>query len=226
MMFLMLATPALAAERLRVAVVDTGLNITDPRFKGSICEGLAMDLTETGLNDVIGHGTHTASTILREAGGASPKWCLFPIKFYIPTGIPSRNIVRETMAVAYAIESGAKIVNISAGGDVPNPYEFYLMANHPEVKFVVAAGNDNGNAKDFYPCGYSLKLDNVVCVGALDEAGDGKEQHSNTAYWLVWEIGENVFGWLPNGKSARWSGTSMACAVHSGKLIHHWLHTR
>ena len=94
-----------------------------------------------------------------------------------------------------------------------------LYQSHPEITFVVAAGNDGKEITykaAAYPAFYSSK--NVIPVGNLSKAG-GRAPSSNFGSKVqAWEIG-TVDSFLVGGKNGEMSGTSQATAVHTVKVI-------
>ena len=49
---------------LRVAVIDTGLDLSDKRFSSRLCKEGHEDFTHTTIEDKSGHGTHVVGLIL------------------------------------------------------------------------------------------------------------------------------------------------------------------
>jgi subtilisin family serine protease len=80
----------------------------------------------------------------------------------------------------------------------------------PEILFVAAAGNANGDStfSEFIPS--SLKLPNLLTVGAVDKAGDEASFTSYGPTVLVHANGYEVESYVPGGDRIRMSGTSMA----------------
>ena len=81
------------------------------------------------------------------------------------------------MALSYAADNGARVINLSAGG----PYSHAIdeaVRLHPEALLVTAAGNAGADLADSenYPC--ELPYENVLCVAASDR-GDSLASFSN-----------------------------------------------
>lgn len=98
------------APIVRVAVIDTGLNLNDPRFTKVLCADGHADYTGEGIDDIEGHGTAVAGLIMQYAG--KRRYCLTILKFYTPLASGKENMDREVMAIRRAKELGAKVVNI------------------------------------------------------------------------------------------------------------------
>lgn len=217
---------ALAASReaapappmLKIAIVDTGLDLTDPRFAPAICLGESRDFTGEGMTDSIGHGTHVTGIIRAHAGEQG--YCLMILKYYSDRSSGSENLDRELTAFKYAVAHGADFVNFSGGGPEANDQERAVIAGARGTTFVVAAGNEHRNIDlpeyAYYPAAY--RLPNVVVVGAL--ARDGTRLlSSNWSARAVWEPGDRILSATPGGGTAYLGGTSMAAATRTGRLI-------
>lgn len=220
-----LSTNSFSSSPIKVAVIDTGLDLNDPRFSPLICPGESKDFTGTTLRDTVGHGTHVAGLIKQEAGESG--YCLMILKYWTPGETGQESLHRLSAAIQYAIAHGARFVNYSGGGPEFDEQEYLSIRNAPETTFVVAAGNDGEDLSrapsKYYPASYELK--NIIPVGASQNCSPGEACCTHLAssnYGLpgmVWEIGENVYSTLPGGISGFMSGTSMSTAIHTGKLI-------
>ncbi|MGO9241919.1 MAG: S8 family peptidase [Bryobacteraceae bacterium] len=80
----------------------------------------------------------------------------------------------------------------------------------PEILFVAAAGNSNSSAsfEEFVPS--SLRLPNLLTVGAVDLAGDEAGFTSYGPTVVVHANGYEVESYVPGGEKMKFSGTSMA----------------
>jgi len=134
-----------------VAVLDTGIDVNHPDLSGQV------DLTESfvpgeEITDVDGHGTHVASTIVGTGAasggqrkGVAPGADLIAGKVLGDDGFGQDSWIIAGMQ--WAAESGADVVNMSLGDDVPSdgtdPMSLALNALSEQygTLFVVAAGN-------------------------------------------------------------------------------------
>lgn len=228
-LFLLLLMSSLAnseQKQLKVAVVDTGLDLTDIRFKDVLCKEGHKDFTHTGLDDNHGHGTHIAGLIKQFAAKAN--YCLVILK-YFDVADQDNALENELTAFQEAINLKVDVVNFSGGGPAYSEKEFKLILAHPEIKFIVSAGNNGKNLdlieNNYYPASHFLP--NIIVVGNLWLNGS-MEPSSNYGKKLVWEIGYNVLSSLPKEcflgyckyREGRLTGTSMSTAIHTGKYIH------
>merc|ERR1712038_1156171 len=176
-----------------------------------------------------GHGTHCSGIIAATAnngegvaGVASfhqEKVKLMALKGLSDSG--GGTISGLLACLNYAVDKGAKISSNSWGGGTVNGIEDVwdaVLRNNLDHLFVAAAGNSNREITDSYKsmtCG--LKEPNLLCV-ASSTKNDARSSFSNYGkdYVHVFAPGSNILSSIPNGKYAKYSGTSMACPQVSG----------
>ncbi len=207
------------ATQLKVAVIDTGLDLTDARFEKKLCLSGHKDFTGEGIHDSHGHGTHVAGLIQAHAGNSN--YCLIVVKFWGTSVSTERGNATMREAIAYAAALHADFVNISAGGEGSSLDELRIIANATKTRWITAAGNyarDLDAHCDYFPACY--RLPNVVIVGS--RLANGRPARSSNVGSVIsaWELGEDVLSTAPGGFVRRLSGTSMATAVHTGRLLH------
>lgn len=205
---------------IKVGVVDTGLNLDDPRLSSHICKTGHKNFVENEtIDDLNGHGTFIAGLIQQYAGKAN--YCLMIYKFYQQSAPGELSVKRETLAMEEAVNNGANIVNFSGGGTEFSEREAILIKTHPEVTFVVAAGNDGHDldipGNEYYPA--SLFYPNMEVVENIGKNGFISLTSNFSKRIKDKEIGENILSYLPDGRMGRMSGTSMSTATFSGKLV-------
>lgn len=102
------------------------------------------------------HGTRTASLLLDEA----------PFARLIPYRYPRSDMSRMASIVEAAAKAGARIVTMAMGSNDRAEWERYAQAasRHPEMLFIVSAGNDGRDLdrEPVYPA--ALKLANQLSV--------------------------------------------------------------
>lgn len=214
-LLLLLLSHLAYADPIRVGVIDTGLNLADPRFRSVLCEQGHRDFTGEGIKDLDGHGTHVAGLIKQYAGNVS--YCMVIIKFYTAN---NPNVGSFQTALQWAVDLKLDYINVSVDGSGSSENELKILKNSKST-FIVAAGNQNIDldVSCSYPACYNLP--NMIVVGALKKDGSGKAACSNYGKLVkVWEIGEKVISTLPGGTTGPLTGTSMATAVHTGKLVY------
>jgi len=202
---------SVAAEPIRVAVVDSGLNINDPRFKFHLCSSGHYDATGEGLTDSVGHGTSVVSLIIQYARDAN--YCLQIVKAFSSES----EVVSYTNALRKA--TNVSIVNISMSGRSYLPKEDGVIKYHPEITYVVAAGNDGVDLDNWKRYPASLNRPNMLVVGSVNSRFKLSIFSNYGTIVESYEMGENVPVALPWGNGTL-SGTSMSTAIKTGKLIY------
>jgi subtilisin family serine protease len=207
-------------KKIKVAVLDTGLDLNDPRFNGILCPtGHKSFVPGKNVSDYHGHGTHVSGIIKKFAGNAN--YCLLIYKYYSESASSWDNLHHEIQALNEAIRNGAKIVNLSGGGPEFAEDEYLVIKNNPSVTFVVAAGNEHQNlnipTNSYYPASYGLK--NVIVVGNVDRNNRRTDSSNYGSLVQKWEMGDNVKSYLPGNRMGYMTGTSQSTAVFSGKLV-------
>ncbi|GBF04534.1 peptidase S8 and S53 subtilisin kexin sedolisin [Deinococcus aerius] len=215
---------------VKVAVIDTGLDLTHPAFEGALApqgewwdfygnDALPQDEGALGIGGY-GHGTSVAGIVLQVAPNAT----ILPLRVLGPDG--SGDILGVAKAIDWAVKHGARVINLSLGSDERSQIvqDAIERATRSGVFVVASAGNENTDpitypARDAAGKGNERELS----VGSVD-ARDVKSSFSN--YGSALEVvapGEDVFGPAPrdaNGvpQLAAWSGTSMAAPMAAGGL--------
>ncbi|MFE9629435.1 S8 family serine peptidase [Streptomyces sp. NPDC006463] len=137
---------------VKVAVLDTGIDVNHPDFAGLI-DGTASFVPDEAVTDVNGHGTHVAGTIVGSGAasggdnkGVAPGADLFVGK--VLGGAEGYGQDSWVMAgMQWAAESGADVVNMSLGdsyptdGSDPMSQTVDALSAQYGTLFVIAAGN-------------------------------------------------------------------------------------
>ncbi len=212
--------------KTRVAVVDTGVDVTHPDLQANLNVGLCADVS-TGVirpmpGDSDGHGTHVSGIIAATAnngqgvaGVASGMDNSCVDLFVVKASIGSRFSTDTILAgIKYAYDNGAKVINLSLGG----LYDYRLqeakmidqvVSNGTVV--VCAAGNE-GKRDPCYPSDYTSTI-SVTSVNS----GNERSEFSNFGFSkTIAAPGEKIQSTYPNAKYTLLSGTSMATPVVTG----------
>lgn len=215
--------PRPGAGRVHVAVLDSGVDAGHPDLTDAI-EEYRHD--GNGARDFLGHGTHVSGTIAAMvnnsvgiAGLANCRlhcWKVFDD--------PKRagddenfNFEFYSKALAAALDSNIKVINLSIGGEDHSKAEATIFAELIDAGVVIstAMGNEfeDGNPKE-YPAGYA----DTIGVGAVDES-HRRASFSNTGRHIkLVAPGVNILSTVPRVKASfadhvsydSWPGTSMA----------------
>src|SRR5881394_3321365 len=192
------------------SVDDDGNGIVDDihgaDFIGNNGEAPATDGNPTD-EDLLGggHGVHTAGTIGAEGGnsigitGVAQDVSIMPLRVCSSFPIQEKSsclISSVVAAINYAKAKGARVANMSLGGNTGFQSEVNAIAEAKETLFVISAGND-GSDNDgggaapqghHFPCDYTPQtqasppvsgaIDNIICVAATNQA-DGLASFSD-----------------------------------------------
>jgi subtilisin family serine protease len=198
-------------EGVKVAVLDTGVDLDHPDLINNLLPGLnVLDPTKS-VEDDCGHGTHAAGIICAENNtigmvGVAPKSKVIPIKCLDKHG--NGNMKNVMAGMRAAIDLGADIISMSLGTPSPLP-EIQKLIQEAAAKGIpcfVAAGNA-GNTKDvFYPSAYP----EAIAVGAIDDKFE-RAKFSNTGRNLDFLApGVDILSTVPDNWYSIMTGTSMA----------------
>ncbi|HWD80539.1 MAG TPA: S8 family serine peptidase, partial [Kribbella sp.] len=159
---------------VEVAVLDTGVDATHPDLQGKIKQSQDFSGSPSGTEDHFGHGTHVAATIAGTGAGAgdtrkgvAPKADLLVGKVLGDDGYGYDSWIIAGME--WAADSGAKVVNMSLGGDATDGTDPLSQAvdditAQTGTLFVVAAGNEGRDESVGTPGAAAAAL----TVGAVD----------------------------------------------------------
>ncbi|MEW6681018.1 MAG: S8 family serine peptidase, partial [bacterium] len=204
-------------DNVIIAIVDTGVDYTHPDLAGKVIKGRDFVNNDNDPMDDNDHGTHVTGIAAAETnngtGIAGLAWnCkLLAVKCLDDKGFGNDADIDK--AIRYAADNGAKVINMSFGGEEAGITikEACDYAYNKGVFLVAATGND-GNATMFYPAGY----ENVMAVAATNQ-NDQKAGFSNYGGWVdVASPGMDIYSTIPNSKYAYLDGTSMASPFVAG----------
>ncbi|WP_256805943.1 S8 family serine peptidase [Bradyrhizobium sp. Bra64] len=215
--------PRPGAGRVHVAVLDSGVDARHPDLAETI-EEYRHD--GNVARDFLGHGTHVSGTIAavvnNSAGIAGVANCrLHCWKVFDDPKRPGDdenfNFEFYSKALAAALDSSIKVINLSIGGEDHSKAEATIFAELIDAGVVIstAMGNEfeDGNPKE-YPAGYA----DTIGVGAVDES-HRRASFSNTGKHIkLVAPGVNILSTVPRVKASfadhtsydSWPGTSMA----------------
>jgi hypothetical protein len=146
-----------------------GYDFTDAPGKGGSGDAL---LPDNDPSDEHGHGTHVAGILAADGSlqGVAPFVRLMPVRAAYTTAFGGGVLETDDAAAAivYAVDNGARILNLSWGDreDSQLVREALAFAASRDVVIVAAAGNGATNAPH-----YPSADPHVLAVGAVDGAG-------------------------------------------------------
>jgi subtilisin family serine protease len=231
-----------------VAVIDSGTRLDHPDLapnawvnfgevpgngadddrNGYVDDVHGVDLTTTSavqdLSDGNGHGTHVAGIIAGASNGRGIVGVAFrarimTVKVLKASGAGTTSAVAE--GIRYAAANGARVINLSLGGDTPDERvrEAIAAAAAANVLVVCSAGNSGRNidAQPSYPVSFAAP--NLIGVAATAPASGrqiaGFSNFGRTTVALA-APGEEVLSTTNDGGYGSMSGTSMAAPHVSG----------
>jgi subtilisin family serine protease len=205
-----------AAASVTIAVVDTGADVSAPDLAAKEPATYNVFTSGTDVRDLHGHGTFVASiaggSVTNGEGiagfGGDAKLLI------VQSGDADGSFtdVDEAAAIVYAVNQGAKVINLSIGGTETSAVERNALRYAAEhgVLVVAAAGNEykHGNPVEYpaallQPVGSKGRGGWGLSVGATSKGGR-RASFSNTGTWISLAApGENVFGAISSYTKAR-----------------------
>jgi len=203
-----------------IAVLDTGVDYTHPDLASKVIQDKDYDFinNDNDAMDDHGHGTHVAGTAAAATNngigiaGVCPQCRILPIKVLDSQGFGSDATVAQ--GINYAVNQGAKIINLSLGGASCSETLAQAIngAFEKGVLIVAASGNSGKKTTMMYPAASPR----VIAVGATDQ-NDGETTYSQRGPGLdVLAPGEGIVSTVPLNGYGSLSGTSMAAPHVAG----------
>jgi subtilisin family serine protease len=241
-------------QGITVAVIDSGVDYYHPDLFGNIWRN-SQEIVGNGIDDdgngyvddelgwnfvrntnfpaddaSDGHGTHVAGIIAGQQNsgklGVAYNAKIMPLKVLNAKGEVNEDAVIAE-AVRYAVNNGARVINMSLGGDpgsgvAPELEDALRFARNSGAIVIMAAGNERqslGARKSGDPAFFGAVRDLGISVGAID-ANRNLYLDSNPAgkrpHPFVVAPGVQVRSTIPGATYASYDGTSMATPYVAG----------
>jgi subtilisin family serine protease len=209
---------------ITVAVLDTGVDTTHPAIADNILDNrvnmleISRDVSDAGngidddgdgrVDEMVGHGTHVAGTVVQVAPDAQ----ILPVKVLDSDG--NGDTFSVMAGVVYAVEQGADVINLSLGSTWDSTALAWAVryAEAQGVVVIAAAGNGDREAPVEYPASDA----GAISVAATDGTGDKASYSNYNGMVDISAPGDNVASAYPGGVYATASGTSMSAPLVSG----------
>ncbi len=207
---------------ITVAVIDSGVAPGVPQLAGRVAY---LDLTGTGTQDCVGHGTAVAAIIAatdepgtgRAFAGVAPGAHILSVK--VQNGDKNGNTNVLAQAIRAAVDHGARVINVSiqAGQGSPVLLSAVRYALRRDVVVVAAAGNKtkvHGKYDEgpYYPASYP----GVLSVGSLQPDGSPSSTTALYSNAGVAAPGVDITSAWPGGYASGLAGTSFAAPFVAG----------
>lgn len=214
---------------LIVAILDSGVKLDHPEFAGRMVAGYDFAYDDDNPSDDHGHGTNVAGIALAKGnnsfGYAGVNWNskIMPCKI-----LDASNFGYYTWwadAIYFAVDNGAKVINMSVGGNSPSILleDAINYAYNNNVSVTVSSGNQNGAIQ--YPARYA----NAFAIGSTNP----NDTRTSPFFWSTTSgsnygealdfvaPGNFIYGLSHNSNTnyeSYWGGTSQA-APHVAGVI-------
>lgn len=201
-------------KRVKIAVIDTAMDITHPVFSGARIE--TFDALGGG-GKAEAHGTAIAGIAAARSllEGVAPAADVVSVRaFTADAGASAKSFTFAILkGLDWSVMSGARVVNMSfAGPEDPILAKAVAAAEERGLILVAAAGNGGPSAKPAYPAAYKQ----VLAVTATDDR-DGLYKDANRGRYIALAApGVDIIAAAPGGAYDVSSGTSLAAAHVSG----------
>lgn len=208
-------------KRAKIFILDSGVDGNHEDLKENY-----ESLNSADDVDELGHGTHVAGIAdavtnnkigISSVNPGQEFASITSIKVLGKFGAGTqRDIIN---AILKAADAGADVINMSLGGrSLDSRQKAYneavAYANRKGCIVVVAAGNDNADARNYSPA----NAIGVITVSAID-ADLNKAPFSNFVNEIKYKLaapGTNIFSSTPGNQYATYNGTSMAAPFVTG----------
>lgn len=208
---------------VKVAIIDTGADLSHPMLAGAVIGGYDFvdddtDPSDSGdgldndgdgrIDEAMGHGTHVAGIVRLVAPDA---------QFYILRALDADgrgDLVQVAAAVRWAKQHGAKVINLSLGANraldaLQNALDEAELAG---ALAFASVGNMGSNKYAEYPA----KSSHVACIAAVDVNGAPADFSSYGSMVELSAPGVAIRSAFPGGGFKMWSGTSMSTPFAAG----------
>lgn len=210
---------------VKVAVLDTGIDLTHPDFADrDIVSECFVDGEE--VQDGHGHGTHTAGTACGPRSPARlPRYGVAcDAKLYVGKVLGDDGSGGDGMilnGINWALKNGCRVISMSLGSQSP-PSDSYEEAGRRALLkgaiLIAAAGNESERSSGMIaPVGSPANAPSIMAVGAVDvnmEIADfscaGRKSDPPGRQVDIAGPGVDVLSSYKGGRRIRLSGTSMA----------------
>lgn len=207
-----LALAVTQGGNVRVAVIDTGVDINHPDLNANVKGGVNTISRNKSYQDDNGHGTHVAGIIGAVNNtigvvGAAPRVEIYAVKALDRTGNGWLSDIIE--GLDWAVRNDMQVVNMSLGTsyDVQALHDAVIKAYNAGIIMVASAGNEGpGSNTVSYPGAYPQ----AIAVAAVDQNNQIADFSSRGSQVDIAAPGVKIISTWYNDYYAELDGTSMA----------------
>ncbi|MGE7828668.1 S8 family peptidase [Paenibacillus sp. NPDC093718] len=206
-------------HRMKIAVIDTGVDFAHPDLKYSLTRGINLVHRNIPPYDDNGHGTHISGTIAAANStqgmiGVAPRSVVYPVKAFDHNG--SAFVSDIILAIDWCVRAEIDIINMSFGMQTRSRTLLDIVgkANQAGVIIVASSGNDGKRRTADYPARYPQ----TISVGATDRNRKIPAFSNRGQFVDIYAPGDKIVSAWLQGKYHEMSGTSMATSHVSGAI--------
>ncbi|MBX4151624.1 MULTISPECIES: S8 family peptidase [Paenibacillus] len=206
-------------HRMKIAVIDTGVDFAHPDLKYSLTRGINLVHRNIPPYDDNGHGTHISGTIAAANStqgmiGVAPRSVVYPVKAFDHNG--SAFVSDIILAIDWCVRAEIDIINMSFGMQTRSRTLLDIVgkANQAGVIIVASSGNDGKRRTADYPARYPQ----TISVGATDRNRKIPSFSNRGQFVDIYAPGDKIVSAWLQGKYHEMSGTSMATSHVSGAI--------
>jgi len=211
------------ASGVKVAILDTGIDLDHPDLIANIKGGYNAIKPRRSADDDNGHGTHVAGIVAaadngKGTVGAAPAASLYAVKVLDRYGSGWTSDIIE--GIQWCIDNNIRVINMSFGyhpkyGANETLHSVIKAAHDKGIIMIAAAGN---NGPELNSVNYPARFEEVIAVSATD-------RYDKFAYWSssgpevdLAAPGSEIYSTYKGAKYTTMSGTSMAAPHVAGTV--------
>ncbi|SDN18857.1 S8 family serine peptidase [Afipia sp. GAS231] len=202
-------------NKVLVAVIDSGIDVSHPDLAGDIAD--SFDAIGTGVA-VHNHGTAIAGGIAAHGRllGVAPSAQILAIRAFSGTGRADNGTTFAIMkGLDWAVLHGARAINMSfAGPQDPGVTRGLAAAYAKNTILIAASGNKGASSPPLFPAADP----NVIAVTSTDKEDQLPAFANRGPYVAVAAPGVDLILLAPNDGVQRMSGTSFSAAYVTGTV--------
>jgi subtilisin family serine protease len=214
-------TPPTDLQPVKVAVVDSGIDCSLPDFAGRLLAERSF-VGGSPCTDTEGHGTFVAGEIAADLGTSGIVGIAYTAQLLIAKVVTADGTIpltAEANAIRWAVDNGARVINLSLGGvrDLQNPArDTFSALEEQAVEYaysrgavlVAAVGNGDEAPSQPWPyASYPAALPHVIGVSALTRTGNVPDfSNRDPIFNDISAPGSSIFSTFPKGLTALNSG--------------------